>query len=129
MQDTASTCELDCSRSSHGATLRNAVCAMVFAATPAVAEDWTALDGDGIRAVLSDRTVDYEGAWQRFDASGRTVYNAGSDSLGTWDTRADQYCSQWPPNADWSCYDVDISPDGARIRFSAPGDATIGSFR
>ena len=105
-------------------------CAVVaLLASPATAEDWQALDSAGIRDVLTDRQVTYEGAWQRFYVSGRTLYNAGQDSWGTWDVRNDQYCSQWPPNSAWACYDVDISADGAEVRFRGFGDdVSIGRF-
>lgn len=129
MKDATGTSKARSRRAGQLTALWHAVIAMIFAAVPALAENWTALDAEAIRAALSDRTVDYDGAWQRFDASGRTLYNAGSDSLGTWEIMEDQYCSQWPPNTDWSCYTVEISVDGARVRFVAPGDVTTGIFR
>ena len=106
------------------------ICAVVaLVASPVAAGDWQALDGEGIREALTDRAVVYEGAWQRFYASGRTLYNAGQDSWGTWDVRGEQYCSQWPPNSAWSCYDVDVSADGSAVRFRGFGDdVSVGRF-
>lgn len=95
------------------------------------AEDWQTLDGPGIEAALADQTLDYDdgnGSWQRFYASGRTLYNAGRDSWGYWATRGDQYCSQWPPGDLWACYDVARS--GQVIRFIGEnGDVTDGVLR
>jgi hypothetical protein len=89
------------------------------------------LDGPAIEAALEARTVDYEdanGTWQRFYASGRTLYNAGRDSWGYWAVRGDQYCSQWPPGDLWACYDFAVNGD--RIRFiSDEGGITEGRYR
>ncbi|MEX0279708.1 MAG: hypothetical protein AB3N13_00810, partial [Arenibacterium sp.] len=53
-----------------------------------LAEDWVTLDGAGVQAALESRTLIYDsGAWQDFRASGRTLYNAGSDSWGYWGVR------------------------------------------
>ena len=103
---------------------------IVFLASPAIAEAWQSLSGEAIRDALSERRLTYESAWQDFRASGRTLYNAGQDSWGTWTVRGDQYCSQWPPSDLWACYDVAISADGARIRFTSDGnDVSIGTYK
>jgi hypothetical protein len=110
--------------------MRAAILAAFVAATPALAAGWTPLEGDAIRAALTGRVLDYGSAWQDFRASGRTLYNAGADSWGTWTVQGDRYCSQWPPNAAWACYDVDISSDGEAIRFRGAGeDVSVGSYR
>ena len=104
--------------------------AVLLGAGPVSAADWRGLEGDEIRAVLTGKTVEYESAWQDFRASGATLYNAGADSWGRWDVQNGRYCSQWPPDASWSCYEVDLSADGARVRFRGPaGDVTTGLFR
>lgn len=96
----------------------------------AAGDDWQPLDGDGIRATLTGRSLVYDGAWQDFRESGRTLYNAGRDSWGHWDVRGDRYCSLWPPQDVWACYAVDLSADGASVRFrGAGGDMTVGRFR
>ena len=103
---------------------------VILFATPVAAEDWHPVDGSEIYALLSERTVDYSGAWQEFRASGRTLYNAGAGSWGIWGVRGDFYCSQWPPNSAWDCYFVDPNTDGTAVRFSGSGDdITIGIFR
>jgi len=103
---------------------------VILSATSAAAEEWRLLNGEEIRDALSDRTVDYAAAWQDFRVSGRTLYNAGADSWGSWDVRGDRYCSQWPPNSAWACYDLDINADGSAVRFRGAGDdVTIGRFR
>ncbi|MBT8459407.1 MAG: hypothetical protein HKP37_06155 [Boseongicola sp.] len=105
-----------------------AVLAMM--AGPAFSDEWAALDGLEVAAALTDRTVDYEGAWQRFNASGTTLYNAGVDSWGTWAVRGSKYCSQWPPNSAWACFDVDLKVDGSAVRFRGQGaDVTVGVYR
>ena len=103
---------------------------LLTAGGPVWADDWRPLSGDAIREALSDRPVDYEAAWQRFTASGMTLYNAGQDSWGNWDVRGDAYCSEWPPQSAWVCYDVDLDADGQRVRFRGAGnDVTVGRFR
>ena len=103
---------------------------VILVAAPAAADEWRLLRGDEIRDVLTERTVDYPSAWQDFRAKGLTLYNAGADSWGTWDVRNDRYCSQWPPNSAWVCFDVDLNGDGSAVRFRGTGnDITIGRFR
>ena len=92
------------------------------------AEEWRAVSGEEMRVFLSDRTFDYGGAWQRFSASGRTLYNAGRDSWGYWQIRGDKYCSQWPPGGLWDCYVVERK--GEAIRFvGSDGSSTEGMRR
>jgi len=83
-----------------------------------------------INEALSDQIVDFDNAWQDFRADGRTLYNAGADSWGTWNVQNDRYCSQWPPNSAWTCYDIDLNADRSAVRFRGAGDdVTIGTFR
>ena len=105
------------------------VLALWSAALPAAADDWRPLNGLAIAEALTGRKVIYDNAWQDFRASGRTLYNAGADSWGTWTTRGDQYCSQWPPSTTWACYHVDLKDDGSAVRFRGTGeDITVGRF-
>ena len=91
----------------------------------AMADGWAPLDGAGIAAVLTDKTVVYDNATQHFHASGRTLYNAGQDSWGYWAVRGDQYCSQWPPGDRWDCYDM--AAMAGQVRFiAADGSMTDG---
>ncbi len=93
-------------------------------AGPLSAEGWQRLDDAGI-AALAGLTLRYDTGWQRFHASGRTLYNAGQDSWGSWAARGGRYCSQWPPADGWACYDVERQ--GNRIRFVGDsGDVTEG---
>ena len=102
---------------------------VLLIALPASAEDWRALNGPEIGDALTGRKLIYDNAWQDFRASGRTLYNAGSDSWGIWTTRGDQYCSQWPPSAIWACYDVDLNGDETAVRFRGAGeDISVGRF-
>ncbi|WP_270729905.1 hypothetical protein [Shimia sp. Alg240-R146] len=106
---------------------RIAVGISVFAlATGAVsAAEWQALSGEEITRALTDRTLQYENATQAFYASGRTLYNAGTDSWGYWQVRGDQYCSQWPPSGLWDCYDV--AAQGQTVKFiSSDGSFSDG---
>ena len=92
-------------------------------------EDWVELSGPDISAVLTDWTVQYENAHQIFFSSGRTLYDTGVESWGSWDVRGDQYCSQWPPAAGWACYDIQMETISGTIRFiGASGGATDGAL-
>jgi hypothetical protein len=69
------------------------------------------LKGDQINATLLDVSLygTQNGAKveQIFQKSGTTFYLVnGASSIGQWEVRNDQYCSVWPPNPTWSCYDV-----------------------
>jgi len=96
----------------------------------AKAQDWQALDGQGVRSALEGRALSYaSGATQDFRASGRTLYNAGRDSWGYWRVQGKQYCSQWPPSDLWACYDLLVSHDGASVRFVGSfGDVSDGQY-
>jgi hypothetical protein len=89
------------------------------------------MTGAEIIATLSNHTLGSAGdggkSWQQiFQKSGITYYSAkGAQSQGNWDVRGDQYCSQWPPNQSWTCYDMTV--DGGIFAFvSASGDKTLG---
>jgi hypothetical protein len=91
----------------------------------AEAKQWEALSGEGITDTLTGRTVQYPKATQDFRASGRTLYNTGRDSWGYWAVRGSQYCSLWPPQDLWACYDMQLQ--GNKLRFiGAAGDVTEG---
>lgn len=103
-----------------------AVTTALLATAEAQAEEWSALDGPQIREALEGQKLIYgDGVWQTFQADGRTLYNAGRDSWGRWSVRDAQYCSTWPPNDLWACYD--IQRQGQMIRFiGSGGDVTDG---
>ncbi len=103
---------------------------MVFALPAQVfAADWTPLRGAEIAVALDGRGLDYDGANQRFFASGRTLYNAGEDSWGYWRVNGDKYCSQWPPGQVWDCYRLERSLDGLSLRFLDPeGRPFVGKY-
>jgi hypothetical protein len=88
------------------------------------------LSGAEIRTTLAGHVVKgagNNGDWsQDFEARGATTYSQGnSNSPGLWDVRGDQYCSAWPPNKSWSCYDVML--DGTGIAFvGKDGDRSSG---
>ncbi len=90
------------------------------------------LTGSEISAALSDHTlqgVSEDGkTWRQvFHGSGATFYSVGSaQSQGLWAVRGDQYCSQWPPNESWSCYDM-AEGAGAYVFISASGRKTSGT--
>ncbi|MEM9580780.1 MAG: hypothetical protein AAF891_08845 [Pseudomonadota bacterium] len=107
------------------ARISAAVLIALHGAVALAEEGWTLLDGPGIQTALTGVTLDYPGAWQDFRETGRTLYNAGVDSWGYWQVQDDRYCSQWPPNAFWACYDV--HQRGNEIRFTgAHDDVSIG---
>ncbi len=89
----------------------------------ATAEGWVPLNGEQIRAALTDRKFVYPAdEIQEFYASGRTLYVTARPSWGYWEVRSDQYCSLWPPSDLWACYDV--AQKGEAIRFIGSGGDT-----
>jgi len=97
---------------------------LVLLATPLAAEDWVPLSGDEITQALAGRTLAYPDTTQDFRASGRTLYiHKGRESWGYWRVENDQYCSQWPPNDLWACYDM--ARRGAVLRFVGTGENDI----
>lgn len=102
----------------------------MICALPALADEpkWVPMNGDEIRAALTDRVLSYGTSWQDFRASGRTLYNAGADSWGYWRVQDNQYCSQWPPSDLWACYKMDSN--GETLRFiGESGDVTEATYK
>lgn len=95
------------------------------------AEDapWQAMSGAEITQALMGRTLQYDTAWQDFRASGKTLYNAGRDSWGYWRVEGDQYCSLWPPQDLWACYDMERAGDKLRFIGSSADDVTEAAYR
>ncbi|MEM7242710.1 MAG: hypothetical protein AAF429_11045 [Pseudomonadota bacterium] len=93
--------------------------ALATLATSSVAEDMLSLTGDALVTTLTNAQVYYDNAHRQFFyEDGLTEYSSGSQpSLGNWRIQNDQYCSQWPPQKDWDCYEVRRSADGSRIVF------------
>ena len=92
------------------------------------AAEFVKLSGAEIEAALDDHRLIYDlETSQDFEASGRTLYYSGRESLGYWRIQGDQYCSTWPPNAGWECYDVERSGDVIRF-ISSRGHITDGRF-
>ena len=89
---------------------------------------WLQLNGPRIRIALEERKLQYKSANQTFYASGKTLYNQGGrPSWGCWRVQGDQYCSQWPPNDLWACFDV--LARGNDIRFvGLHDDITDGTY-
>jgi hypothetical protein len=89
--------------------------------TQAIAAE-TILKTAEITALLTDVVLNAEDngqpANQIFQKNGVTFYNAGgSQSQGAWKVEGNQYCSIWPPNPSWACYDV--ARDGDKVTFIA----------
>ena len=91
------------------------------------------LSGAEIKTALADHTLQStreDGkTWQQiFQKSGVTFYSVGTaQSQGFWEVRGDQYCSQWPPNESWACYDM--TRDGEMFSFiSASGQRSSGKL-
>lgn len=101
---------------------------LLICATPAAAENWVVVPGDKIGATLTGQKLNYDGAWQVFHASGRTLYNAGRDSWGYWQVRSDRYCSQWPPADGWACYGVEINGTDLVRFIGESGAASVGQL-
>jgi hypothetical protein len=95
---------------------------IVLMATPSHAEEHK-LSGAEIAAILTDKVLSAKtDTTQIFQKSGVTFFSEnGSQSQGFWKVDGDKYCSQWPPNTAWPCYDV--LQDGSKITFvSASGN-------
>ena len=76
----------------------------------------TKLSGADMQIILSDKTLYGKDAEQIFQKSGATFYSSGGgQSQGNWKIDGDKYCSQWPPNQAWACYDM--TQDGNKIAF------------
>ncbi len=84
------------------------------------------LDGTEIAATLADQVLSGTAdTSQIFQKSGVTFYaQGGNQSQGLWKVVGDQYCSQWPPNESWPCYDVIEDGDTITLGISA-SDTTI----
>ena len=91
------------------------------------------LSGVEIKTALSDHTlqgVREDGKpWQQvFQKSGVTFYSVGAaQSQGFWEVRGDQYCSQWPPNESWTCYDMAVEAGDYHF-ISASGQRSSGKL-
>ncbi len=97
------------------------VFAFALMATPSFAEE-KKLNGAEITAALTDKVLTAKtDTTQIFQKSGVTFFSeSGGQSQGFWKVEGDKYCSQWPPNQAWPCYDV--LQDGSKITFvSASG--------
>jgi hypothetical protein len=107
------------------------VLGLVFCTT-AWADD-VKLSGAEITAALTDHTLggarDDGKSWEQvFQKSGVTFYTVGgAQSQGVWEVRGDQYCSQWPPNQSWACYDMAKNADTFSF-ISASGQKSSGQF-
>ncbi len=110
-----------------------AVLLACISVTTQAADKWRKVSGDEIDGILADREVIYEGelkSSQTFNSNGTTTYVEGRPSAGNWKVIANQYCSEWPPNSNWACYDLFVDASGNRIRFTnASGHEWIGQFQ
>ena len=90
------------------------------------------LSGAGIAALLTDATLygseNGQPSEQVFQKSGATFYSIpNGQSQGEWKIEGNKYCSAWPPNPSWVCYDV--INDGAAVTFVSPsGKRTLMSL-
>ena len=82
------------------------------------------LSGADMQLIINDKILYGKDVEQIFQKSGVTFYSSGGNqSQGNWKVEGDKYCSQWPPNQAWTCYD--ITQDGNKITFvSKDGNRT-----
>lgn len=103
---------------------------LLLLANSVVAEP-TKLSGDAIATLLTDKMlyakINDKDASQLFMKNGATFYSVGgAQTQGEWKVEGDKYCSVWPPNPTWVCYDVlqnethvsFVSPSGKTSEFS-----------
>jgi hypothetical protein len=101
------------------------ICLACFAGPVMAEKAWVKVEtSDGILAALDDKALQYAAAKQIFYVSGKTLYDAGRPSWGNWRPQGGQYCSEWPPNARWDCYDLYVSADGLKVRFVGGTEGT-----
>ena len=112
--------------------MRGLMVGLVLLAGPASGEDevWTKLTSEAeVLAALDDRYLKYGAAQQWFYVSGKTLYDSGRPSWGNWRPQGGQYCSEWPPVNNWTCYDLYLNGDGTKLRFQGYGsDITDGIY-
>ncbi|HUS55561.1 MAG TPA: hypothetical protein VMY41_16335 [Thermohalobaculum sp.] len=89
--------------------------AALLGVSPTTASDERALSGSEIIQLLAGAEVIGAGNRQKFYESGRTLYNDGRESWGYWRVEGDRYCSQWPPQEGWACYDMRRWEEGDRV--------------
>lgn len=94
--------------------------ALLLVMLPLAAHAGETLDSAEIKVLLTEAHLygNQNGApsEQIFRASGQTIYLVnGVSSAGTWETRGNKYCSMWPPNPAWTCYNV--TTDGESVTF------------
>lgn len=106
--------------------IRLTLLALFTALVPLVASaDETKMTGAEVTEALTDNTAIYEGGVikQFFAKSGATPYWDGSRlTHGSWRVTGDQYCSVWPPNNVWACYDMVRTPNGGIVWVGSGGD-------
>jgi hypothetical protein len=109
------------------------ICSFLLVSPASFAES-VKLSGDDIISALSDRTLqgsrDDGKPWsQIFQKSGVTYYSVdGAQSQGVWQVRGDHYCSQWPPNQSWTCYEM-MRDDKTYSFISASGKRSMGTLQ
>ena len=105
-----------------------AIACMIWPTIGVADGDWVTLDEAGIHAALDAQKLIYKSANQTFYVSGKTLYNQGGrPSWGNWRVQNDQYCSQWPPNDLWACFDLE--KQGDQVRFVGfNGDITVAEY-
>ena len=105
---------------------------LIFLGTAQLSWAGNSLSADGIAALLTDATLygqdNGHASEQVFQKSGVTFYSVGdAQSQGQWKIEDNKYCSAWPPNPSWACYDV--ANDGATVTFiSSSGSRTVMSL-
>jgi hypothetical protein len=115
--------------------MRRAICGAAFGlilvAEAGLADNgWLEIsDGEAKSALGGHMLVYANGAVQSFSPSGETGYDSGHLQKGRWRIEGSQYCSVWPPSELWVCYGLELSTDGASLRFiAADGSVTIGRY-
>ena len=91
-----------------------AAVAMLSLLMSSAAAELKVLTGEEIEELLPQIVAVGDQTRQTFSAAGGTTYtDRGRDSFGTWRVQDAQYCSLWPPSADWSCFQVIYDAEAA----------------
>lgn len=84
------------------------------------------LNDEEIRQALTGNTL--FGTWNDrewkgfYAANGVTYYQEKGEkpTKGRWRAQDNKYCSVWPPNPTWFCYDMTGTEAGDRVTFLSP---------
>jgi hypothetical protein len=94
----------------------------------ATAQVWEQLSGEDLHAAFDSQVLEYDdGAVQRFEGSGRTVYHRPSaiDLSGFWWVDANLLCFALKPTKAADCYTVKKNAHKMELKLEPEGGGTV----